>query len=553
MIVLDEVDLNASTASLDTINTNDDPLAIACEEQEAFAADKVAALQELNLLNSSHTSQDDDTRTTTEDDLQWLRTDLDDPQPSCSKVLLTENGSNVTPEKEERNGEGSDSGLGSETSALHTTLTSITDTSQLNTTTSQLTPAQTPTQIKTKGNEDDSEKMLNLNVLKQPKSPPKDLSQPQRSNLKRRLEVEDVVDGLDNLTSTAASSLSERNIQKKPKRSINFDTVQVYYFPRQQGFSCVPSAGGCTLGMGARHVAFKTLTLAEHAAELRRAHRMQLQEINPRGSSSDDSEESEEDYLSEGSGSDLDGESNGFLQPVSPKQRRALLKAAGIRKIDPSEKADCRNIRNSREICGCTCRDFCDPETCACSQSGIKCQVDRDMFPCGCSRDACGNTIGRVEFNPARVRTHFIHTLMRLEMENRQQQNPYSSAIASPSPMQPTPPVSYYQTHLQPQSNYSSGYASPAYNTAPELHQQTAASAYYHSTPPSSTNGLYGQQSTLEMTHNGSAANTNTTSQYGMDSLDTSLFGASSTATPSYGELMPVTPYHYGNVQTQVS
>lgn len=301
--MLDEVDLNASTASLDTINTNDDPLAIACEEQEAFAADKAAALEELNLLNSSHASQDDDTRTTTEDDLQWLRTDLDDPQPSCSKVMLTENGSNVTPEKEERNGEGSDSGLGSETSALHTTLTSITDTSQLNTTTSQLTPAQTPTQIKTKDNEDDSEKLLNLNVLKQPKSPPKDLSQPQRSNLKRRLEVEDVEDGLDNLSSTAASSLSDRNIQKKPKRSINFDTVQVYYFPRQQGFSCVPSAGGCTLGMGARHVAFKTLTLAEHAAELRRAHRMQLQEINPRGSSSDDSEESEEDYLSEGSGS----------------------------------------------------------------------------------------------------------------------------------------------------------------------------------------------------------------------------------------------------------
>lgn len=550
IIVLDEVDLNASTTSIDTINTNDDPLAIPCEEHEAFAADKVAALEELNLLNSSHTSQDDDTRTTTEDDLQWLRSDLNDPQPSCSKVMLTENVADEATEKEERNGEGSDSGLGSETSALHTTLTSITDTSQLNTTT--VTPAQTPNQIKIKVSEGGNEKLLNLNVIKQPNSPSKDLSQPQRSNLKRRLDVDDV-DGLGGLTSETSSSLSDRNMQKKPKRSINFDNVQVYYFPRQQGFSCVPSAGGCTLGMGARHVGFKTLTLAEHAAELRRAHRMQLQEINPRGSSSDDSEESEEDYLSEGSGSDLDGESNGFLQPVSPKQRRALLKAAGIRKIDPSEKAECRDIRNSREICGCTCRDFCDPETCACSQSGIKCQVDRDMFPCGCSRDACGNTIGRVEFNPARVRTHFIHTLMRLEMENRQQQNPYSSAIVSPSPMQPTPPVSYYQTHLQPQSNYSSGYASPAYNTAPDLHQQTAANAFYHSTPPSAANVLYGQQNSLEMAHNGNTANPNTTSQYGIDSLDASLFGAATTATPSYGELMPVTSYNYGNVQSQVS
>ncbi|XP_046808490.1 uncharacterized protein LOC111676408 [Lucilia cuprina] len=550
VIVLDEVDLNTSTNSIDTNNTADDPLAIACEEQEAFAADKTAALEELNLLNTSQTSQDEDTRTTTEDDLQWLKTDLEDNQPSCSNkvALLKDNTSEVTPEKEERNGEGSDSGLGSETSALHTTATSITDTSQLNMTT--VTPAQTPTQTKTK----DSEKLLSSNILQLSKSPPKEAAKPFRSNLKRRLEVDD--DGLGSLTATA-SALSDHSslngsIQKKPKRSINFDTVQVYYFPRQQGFSCVPSAGGCTLGMGARHVAFKTLTLAEHAAELRRAHRMQLQEINPRGSSSDDSEESEEDYLSEGSGSDLDGESNGFLQPVSPKQRRALLKAAGIRKIDPSEKADCRNIRNSREVCGCTCRDFCDPETCACSQSGIKCQVDRDMFPCGCSRDACGNTIGRVEFNPTRVRTHYIHTLMRLEMENRQQQNPYSSAVASP--MQPTPST-YYQSHLQPQSNYSSGYASPAYNTASELHQQTAANTYYHSQTPSTSNGLYGQQPTLEMTHSGSAAvAATTTSQYGIDSLDSSLFGGTASASPSYGELMPVSSsYHYGNVQTQAS
>ncbi|KAM7353880.1 AXIN1 up-regulated 1 isoform 1-T2 [Cochliomyia hominivorax] len=548
VIVLDEVDLNASTTSVDTNNTADDPLAIACEEQEAFAADKAAALEELNLLNNLQTSQDEDTRTTTDEDLHWLKTDLDDNQPSCSsKVLIKDNVSEVTPEKEERNGEGSDSGLGSETSALHTTTTSITDTSQLNMTTT--TPSQTPTQVKTK----DNEKLINANVLQLTKSPPKDPLKPYRSNLKRRLEVDD--DVLGNLTSSG-SALSEHSsingsIQKKPKRSINFDSVQVYYFPRQQGFSCVPSAGGCTLGMGARHVAFKTLTLAEHAAELRRAHRMQLQEINPRGSSSDDSEESEEDYLSEGSGSDLDGESNGFLQPVSPKQRRALLKAAGIRKIDPSEKADCRNIRNSREVCGCTCRDFCDPETCSCSQSGIKCQVDRDMFPCGCSRDACGNIIGRVEFNPTRVRTHYIHTLMRLEMENRQQQNPYSSAVASP--MHPSTPSSYYQNHLQPQSNYSSGYASPAYNTASDLHQQTVANSYYHTQTPSTSNSLYGQQNAIEMSHNGSAATATTAPQYSMDSLDSSLFGGTTTATPSYGELMPVTSYHYGNVQTQVS
>ncbi|XP_059221345.1 uncharacterized protein LOC106086131 [Stomoxys calcitrans] len=553
-----------NTDSIDTANTSDDPLAIACEDQEAFAADKISALQELNLLNTSGQSQDEDTTTTTttaaDDDLLWLRNEpaQRSEQPSCSNTNPTKTPSqdSETPEKEERNGEGSDSGLGSETSALHTTNTSLVDTSHHNMTSSAITPAQSPLT--------DGQSHTNAGKEKEMLPSPR---KPLRSNLKRRLEVDDddVVDTLRNITSSLSSSsmsssLSGGSVHKKPKRSINFDNVQVYYFPRQQGFSCVPSAGGCTLGMGARHVGFKTLTLAEHAAELRRAHRMQLQEINPRGSSSDDSEESEEDYLSEGSGSDLDGESNGFLQPVSPKQRRTILKAAGIRKIDPSEKVECRDIRNSREVCGCSCRDFCDPETCSCSQSGIKCQVDRDMFPCGCSRDACGNTIGRVEFNPARVRTHFIHTLMRLEMENRQQQNPYSPATVMPTVTATA--TSYYQSHLQPQSNYSSGYASPAYNSSSEMHQLSSGSTFYHQQAPSNTSGLYGQPSSIDMGGGASTSSAAASTSYGMDSLDTSLFSSGSAvggtvASSSYGELIPVPTYHhhnmsYGNVQTQV-
>lgn len=64
-----------------------------------------------------------------------------------------------------------------------------------------------------------------------------------------------------------------------------------------------------------------------------------------------------------------------YLQPVPTRQRRALLKAAGVDKIDSSEKDDCKSIRLSREFCGCLCRGFCDPDTCACFQAGITCQV----------------------------------------------------------------------------------------------------------------------------------------------------------------------------------
>lgn len=43
-------------------------------------------------------------------------------------------------------------------------------------------------------------------------------------------------------------------------------------------------------------------------------------------------------------------------------------------------------------------------------------------FPCGCTVDGCGNSVGRIEFNPTRVRKHFIHTIMRLEIKKREAQ-----------------------------------------------------------------------------------------------------------------------------------
>lgn len=40
-------------------------------------------------------------------------------------------------------------------------------------------------------------------------------------------------------------------------------------------------------------------------------------------------------------------------------------------------------------------------------------------FPCGCSREGCGNGAGRIEFNPLRVRTHYLHTIMKMDLEKR--------------------------------------------------------------------------------------------------------------------------------------
>ena len=63
------------------------------------------------------------------------------------------------------------------------------------------------------------------------------------------------------------------------------------------------------------------------------------------------------------------------LQPYSYRQRQALLRGAGVKRVDREEKRQLHTLRLSREACGCDCRGFCEPETCACSLAGIKCQV----------------------------------------------------------------------------------------------------------------------------------------------------------------------------------
>lgn len=73
--------------------------------------------------------------------------------------------------------------------------------------------------------------------------------------------------------------------------------------------------------------------------------------------------------------SDSDPEDGGFLQLFSSKQRQAVLYAAGVKHIDKEEKRQLHALRLSREACGCNCQGFCEPETCACSLAGIRCQV----------------------------------------------------------------------------------------------------------------------------------------------------------------------------------
>lgn len=217
---------------------------------------------------------------------------------------------------------------------------------------------------------------------------------------------------------------------------MQFDRVVVFYFARCQGFTSVPSQGGCTLGMAQRHSSCRQYTLAEFAREQEMVHAQKIkallkeQKLNARRlqlskGGPAEAERAEQLTLDEVSDEEVEVEmENGFFpQPYPARQRLAMLRAAGVKRVDREEKRELSAIRLSREECGCNCKGFCEPETCHCSLAGIKCQMDRMSFPCGCTKDGCGNRTGRIEFNAARVQTHFIHTIMKLDLESRQSGN----------------------------------------------------------------------------------------------------------------------------------
>uniref|UniRef100_A0AAZ3QK24 Cysteine/serine-rich nuclear protein N-terminal domain-containing protein n=1 Tax=Oncorhynchus tshawytscha TaxID=74940 RepID=A0AAZ3QK24_ONCTS len=255
-------------------------------------------------------------------------------------------------------------------------------------------------------------------------------------------------DSSDSVNPSASGTFTPDSILKREKRvrtrRVHFENVTVYYFSRRQGFTSVPSQGGSTLGMSNRHSCVRQFSLGEFALEQERIHRDMLRDhlkeekinsikLKLTKNGTVESEEANTLTAEDISDDDIDLENTEvdeyfFLQPLTTKKRRALLRTSGVKKIDVEEKHELRAIRLSREDCGCDCRVFCDPETCACSVAGIKCQVDRMSFPCGCTKEGCSNAAGRVEFNPIRVRTHFLHTIMKLELEKSREQQQVSPA-----------------------------------------------------------------------------------------------------------------------------
>ncbi|XP_072268670.1 cysteine/serine-rich nuclear protein 1 [Pyxicephalus adspersus] len=228
---------------------------------------------------------------------------------------------------------------------------------------------------------------------------------------------------------TPVSILKKAKLAKNNR--VHFEQVVVFYFQRCQGFTSVPSRGGCTLGMKHKHSYSRQFTMEEFSREQLTRRREKLKErlkkeklialknmFTMNGTIEKANNLTIDDICDEDidmTNAEIDDGFSPRMYP--PKKRRALLKLEGVKKIDKSEKYELNEIRKSRKTCGCDCKDYCDPETCCCILAGIKCQRDHSNFPCGCTKDCCGNPKGRVEFSSSRVQTHFLQTLMKLELE----------------------------------------------------------------------------------------------------------------------------------------
>merc|ERR1719481_1044440 len=102
------------------------------------------------------------------------------------------------------------------------------------------------------------------------------------------------------------------------------------------------------------------------------------------------------------------------LSKKSSRQRRQLLKQAGVTKFDSSEGEELKKIRESRisSNCGCDCVGACLSESCICVQNGITCHEEQKGEPCACSQGLCNNPIGRYRFDPTQVKMHFAEVKM---------------------------------------------------------------------------------------------------------------------------------------------
>ncbi|CAM9358330.1 unnamed protein product [Lampetra planeri] len=227
----------------------------------------------------------------------------------------------------------------------------------------------------------------------------------------------------------------------RPKRqrgkSVRFGQVTVFHFPRRQGFTSVPSQGGSTLGMASRHDHVAVYSLGEFARERENVHqhvlRQHLKEERPQRPphAADAERHAGLRPCPRPHGGGHRGRGGGracraggrLLLPAAAAHRASGAPCCAPRACGASTATRSSSCERS------ACRARSADATAARTATPRRVRAARPASPArwtGCRshavapRTAVGTPGGRIEFNPVRVRTHFIHTIMRLELERKQ-------------------------------------------------------------------------------------------------------------------------------------
>lgn len=132
-------------------------------------------------------------------------------------------------------------------------------------------------------------------------------------------------------------------------------------------------------------------------------------------------------------------------------------------------------------------------------------QMDHSSFPCGCTKYGCGNTQGRIEFNSSRVQTHYIHTIMKLELEKRlEEHTPESESPPEDQPdcSSPSHPAESSTTPETPTFHFSSELVSVGENSCSSDMTDSSSSSGQSEDSESAENAQR-EQSPLDVDENG--------------------------------------------------
>jgi cysteine/serine-rich nuclear protein len=241
-------------------------------------------------------------------------------------------------------------------------------------------------------------------------------------------------------TSENEEPTKTKETPKKRKKQVSFSEVEMYLFERTQGFQSVPSDDDkkpISLGMTFKHTEKIVYQSLDHFSKYKRNEHLNKLEDFKANNENDKQDPEECDEFSSKVMFVLNDKSAYenhevefpanmdliFCPILSPDKRRSKL-IENEQEIDEEESGEILDIRKSRLVCGCQCKDsICNKETCSCYANGIQCQLDRSKYPCSCLIKKCNNPNGLKKFDLHSVIKRSKQVLSEQENEAKKIQN----------------------------------------------------------------------------------------------------------------------------------